>query len=92
MITDKIQKNYNKWHLHIKASHDEYDRLTNQILSLIYTKKSRNEIQDFFVDQIINYYGTPDLNVLEEPYKSKYYSDLETLLEKLEVEIHKTNG
>lgn len=65
---------------------DEYDSLNQQILSSIYSNKQRIEIRDLIITEVQNYYGS-DVATLKEPYKIKFYSGLEKLLDKLEMEI-----
>jgi hypothetical protein len=62
---------------------DEYDALNQQILSFIYSNKPRQDIRDLILNEVQNYYGSPDLTVLEEPYKTQFYSDLDAMLDKL---------
>ena len=69
------------------APSDEYDCLTNNILSLYYTNKTREEIKSKFLYEIEHHFGTPDLTTLTEPYKTDFYNDLEKLLDNLEQQI-----
>jgi hypothetical protein len=66
------------------APKDEYDCLTQQVLSFVYNKKSRQEMKELIIHEIEHHIGTPDLTVLEEPYKSQFYSDLDKLLNDIE--------
>ncbi len=62
------------------APTDEYDCITQQLLSSIYNKKTRQEMRDLILQEIEHHFGTPDLTTLDEPYKSRFYKSLETLL------------
>lgn len=62
---------------------DEYDCLTTQLLSAIYNCKTRTEIKDLILHEIEYHFGTPDLNILDEPYKTNFFNDIETLIDKL---------
>lgn len=68
---------------------DEYDCLTNQILSAINTGKTRTEIHNLILHEIEFHFGTPDLETLVEPYKTEFYTDLEILIDKLDQQIEK---
>lgn len=61
---------------------DEYDALNQQILSSVYSNKSRHDIKNLILKEVQDYYGS-DLTALKEPYKTKFYSDLDSLLNKL---------
>lgn len=52
------------------AQTDEYDCITQQLLSSIYNKKTRQEMKDLILQGIKHHFGTPDLTTLDEPYKS----------------------
>jgi hypothetical protein len=68
---------------------DEYDCLTIQLLSSIYNSKSRTEIKDLIIHEIQHHFGTPDLEELNEPFKTDFYKDIEILIDKLEQNIVK---
>lgn len=68
---------------------DEYDCLTNQLLSAVYNCKTRIEIKNLILSEIEQQLGTPYLGTLTEPYKTKFYKDIETLIDKLEQHIDK---
>lgn len=64
---------------------DEYDYLTNQLLSAVYNGgKIRTEIKDLILHEIKYHFGTPDFEALKEPYKTNFYNDMEILIDKLE--------
>ena len=71
----------------IGAPLDEYDCLTNHLLSSHYNKTSRIEIKKLILHEIEYHFGTPDLNEIQEPYKTKFYQDIEILLDKVENEL-----
>jgi hypothetical protein len=71
------------------APFDEYDCLTNQLLSAVYNDKTRIEIKDLILHEIEHHFGTPDLETLDDPYKSKFYNDLEILINQLEQNVKK---
>ncbi len=66
------------------APPDEYDCLTEKLVSSVYNKKSRQEIKDLIIHEIEHHFGTPDLTVLTEPYKTQFYNDLDNLLTNIE--------
>ncbi|OAQ43513.1 hypothetical protein A5893_17150 [Pedobacter psychrophilus] len=68
---------------------DEYDCLTNQLLSATYNGKTRTEIKELILHEIEHHFGTPDLEILDEPYKTNFYNNIETLIDKLEKQIEK---
>jgi hypothetical protein len=75
--------------IHYGAPIDEYDCLTNQLLSAAYASKTRNEIKDLILHEIEHHFGTPDLEILDEPHKTNFYNDIEKLIDKLEQLIEK---
>jgi hypothetical protein len=70
---------------------DEYDCLTMQLLSARYANKTRTEIIDLILHEIEHHFGTPDLEILDEPYKTNFYSDIDKLVDKLELNIYTKN-
>lgn len=70
--------------IEIGAPLDEYDSLVNKILSFTYDKKAREEIRKMILYEIEYPYGCIDLSVINEPYKTKFYSDVEELLDNVE--------
>ena len=68
---------------------DEYDCLTSKLLSSFYNGRSRTEIKDLILHEIEHHFGTPDLEVLDEPYKTNFYNDIKILIDKLEEHIEK---
>ena len=75
--------------IHSGAPIDEYDCLTNQLLSAVYNNKPRTEIKELILHEIENHFGTPDLELLDEPYKTNFYNDIETLIDNLEQHIER---
>lgn len=68
------------------APSDEYDCLTQQLLSSVYSRKAREEMKELILHEIEHHFGTPDLATLEEPYKTQFYNDLDKLLNNLDTE------
>jgi hypothetical protein len=66
---------------------DEYDCLTNQLLSAKYNSKTREEIKEIILHEIEYHFGTPNLEILNEPNKTNFYKDIERLIDKLEKHI-----
>lgn len=73
--------------IHAGAPIDEYDCLTNQLLSSVYNDKTRTEIKELILHEIEDHFGTPDLEILDEPYRTNFYNDIEKLIDKLEQHI-----
>jgi hypothetical protein len=68
---------------------DEYDCLTNLLLSSAYNDKTRTEIKELILYELKHHFGSPDLETLTEPYKTRFYNDIEILINKLEQNIKK---
>ncbi len=66
------------------APSDEYDCLTQQLLSFVYSNKTRDEMKELILHEVEHHYGTPDIETLEEPNKTQFYTDLDKLLNDLE--------
>lgn len=66
------------------APDDEYDCLTSHLVNGVYTNKSRQELKDVILHEIEHHFGTPDLSIIEDPYKTEFYKGLDTLLDKLD--------
>src|SRR5436190_11794908 len=62
------------------APDDEYDSLTNKILSSLYNKLSQDDLRRWIIHEIENNFGTPILSELDEHERAKFYNDLETIL------------
>ncbi len=71
------------------APPDEYDCLTEKLLSCAYNKKTRQEMKEMILHEIEHHFGTPDLTVLDEPYKTQFYNDLDKLLNDIEKKFPK---
>lgn|GEM_PF-1511544 len=84
---DRVQSFVNEFDpcglIYSGAPIDEYDCLTNQLLSAVYDSKTRTEIKDLILREIEHHFGTPDLETLTESYKTEFYSDIEKLIDKL---------
>ena len=66
------------------APSDEYDCLTDQILSFIHQNKNNNQIRELVLHELELHFGTPDIPSLKEPFKSLFESELSKFLTKLE--------
>jgi len=90
---EKVQSFVNEFDpcgfIHFGAPIDEYDCLTNQLLSAAYVGKTRNEIKDLILHEIEHHFGTPDFEILDEPHQTNFYNDIEILIDKLEQQIEK---
>lgn len=74
------------------APADEYDCLTNLLLSAIYNGKARTEIKELVLTEIEEHFGTPDLETMTEPVKIKLFNDIEILIDKLEQYFERSQG
>jgi|SRR5665647_3612628 len=70
------------------APTDEYDCVTQQLLSSIYNKKTRQEMKDMILHELKHHFGTPDLATLDEPYKTKFYNSLDNLLDDVDKKFY----
>jgi len=66
------------------APTDEYDCLTDQILSSFYKKQSRLEIKGLIINELVQHFGTLDSIDPAEPYRIK----LDRLLDNMLVSRH----
>jgi hypothetical protein len=67
------------------APNDEYDSLTNVILSSIYNKKAHSETKERLIQLLTNYFGMDDL--IKEPDKTTLNQTLDSLLDRIESEL-----
>jgi hypothetical protein len=74
------------------AQSDEYDCMTQQLLSSLSNNKTRLEMKDLILHEIEHHFGTPDLETLEEPYKSQFYNDLDKFLDNLNDKFYKNDN
>ena len=65
------------------APSDEYDCMNGGVLRMVYDGKPRQEIKDYMVNEIEHHFGTPDLSVLDEPYKAEFFRDLDKVIDGL---------
>jgi len=70
------------------APTDEYSCLTQQIISSIYNKKTRQEMKDMILHELKHHFGTPDLTSVDEPYKTRFENELDKLLNEVEREFY----
>ena len=70
------------------APSDEYDCLTQQLLSSVNNKKTREEMKSLILHEIKHHFGTPDLATLDEPYKTQFYNDLDKLLNDIDTKFY----
>src|SRR5687768_1220878 len=75
--------------IHFGAPIDEYDCLSNHLLSAVYQNKTRDETKTIILNEIEHHFGTPDLTIMLEAEKTEFYNDIEKLLEKLDQNIRK---
>ena len=61
------------------APDDEYDCLTQLILSFIYDRKSKQEIKELITHEIEHHFGL----VIEEKYKDEFNNDLDSFVARL---------
>ena len=66
---------------------DEYESLTNNILSSIYNRTSRQEIKKKILNELIHYFGKSDLNKINEYCKTEFLNYLDEFIDKIENEI-----
>ena len=71
------------------APEDEYDCLTTQLLSSIYNRKTKIEITELILHEIEFHFGLPDLETLDEPYKTNFYNNLGVFIDKLKQHFEK---
>lgn len=69
------------------ALEDEYDSLTNKILSGLYNKIPRDEIRKGILHEIEYNFGIPILSEMEQYDRTKFSDDLETLLDNAITEL-----
>ena len=62
------------------APSDEYDCLTQQILSFIYNKKSRHEIKELIIHEVDHHFGMP----VNEKNKLKFSDDIDKFIMNIE--------
>ncbi len=70
------------------APSDEYNCLTQQILSSIYNKKSRQEIKKLIIHEVDHHFEMP----VEEKYKAKFNDSIDKFLTNLEQTFNSTNA
>jgi hypothetical protein len=70
------------------APSDEYDCLTQQILSSIYNKKSRQEIKQLITHEVDHHFEMP----VEEKYKANFNDSIDKFLSTLEQTFNSTNA
>ena len=68
---------------------DEYDCLTNQVLSATYNGKTRTEIKEIVLHEIKHQLGMTDFETIDEKHKKNFFNELENLIEKIEKQIVK---
>jgi hypothetical protein len=71
------------------APKDEYDVITNKILSSIYNKRPRQEIVNLIVDELVENFWGLSLNDIKEPLKIAFLKDLNILLNAAEFKINR---
>ncbi len=66
------------------APSDEYDGLTEKLLSCVYNKMIIPEIKEYVLHEIQCYFEYPDLTIFVQPYKTHFYNNLDKLLKETE--------
>lgn len=66
------------------APDDEYDSITQQLLSFAYNRRTKDEMRELILHEIEHYFGTPDLKTMNEADRTKFYRDLDELLSHVE--------
>ena len=77
--------------IHAGAPSDEYDCMNGGVLRMVYDGRPRQLIKDYMVHEIEYHFGTPDLSVLDEPFKSEFFRDLDIVLEGLANQLNKND-
>jgi len=67
----------------IVATEDEYDCMTQQIISYLYAKRSNQEIKDLIVHEIETHFGLTNPKDFKEPDRSMFFAELETFIIKV---------
>ena len=66
---------------------DEYDCLTQQLLSSVYSNKTKEEVKAILLHEVVHHFGTPDVATLAEPYKTRFNSNLDKFLNDLDTKF-----
>src|SRR5688500_17338182 len=69
------------------APTDEYDCLTEKLLSSVYNKKTSQERKALILHEIEHHFGFLDLTALDEQYTSQFYGRLDKLLSDIEIQF-----
>jgi hypothetical protein len=72
------------------SPNDEYDSLTNLILSSINNKKSRSETKENLTQLLTNYFGMDDL--INEQDKTTLNQTLDSMLDRIETELERLHS
>jgi hypothetical protein len=67
---------------------DEYDSLTQQLLSAVYSKKTRQELKQLILHETEHHFGIPDLAALDKQGISQFYNGLNKLLDEIEAKFY----
>lgn len=59
---------------------NEYDSITQKLLSHIYNKKSRQEIKELIIHEVVHYFGTN----IGEKYENEFHSEIDKFINGLE--------
>jgi hypothetical protein len=73
--------------IHFGAPLDEYDDLTNLIISHYQDKKSKVELKTIIIDRIENYFGCLELVSMNLENKTRFMRDLEIILNEIDMEL-----
>jgi len=69
--------------IHLGAPLDEYDFLTNKIISYKQENKTKDEIKNMIIYEIEHHFGCMEVSTLKEPLKARFHKNLDELLHKL---------
>ena len=86
-IFDKTRRLVNEWDpcslIKSGAPPDEYDSLTNKLLSGVINQIDKNILQSDIINLLNNYYGTPDFNELSKEKQNRIKKDIDELIERI---------
>jgi len=72
----------------VGAPLDEYDCLTQQLLSYIYNKRTRQEIKELIIKEVDEHFGMP----VEKEHEVKYHIQIDTFIDTLKQEFVQTSS
>ncbi len=66
------------------APEDEYNCLTEKLLSSVYNGRTREEMQELIVHEMEHHFGSPDETRLTETGRKKFNKKIEELINEIE--------